>query len=491
MKKTVFIAVLASILFVFSSCGLIIINNPTGSDETNPAVTSSEGGKNGEETEEAGGASGKTEAAKRTAEKYFNNLPDMDAKGMTFIIAGFASKTFFPEKTATTIDLARYECLESVKNKYNVKIITVESDNAAVYADLKASLASGLYYADLMVIPEKNIGSYYKSDMLLNLRSLPFVSFSPLYFDQRSLLASSVGNGVYSVAGEACENMDEYFALYFNTALAQRLQLPDLYSLAEEGKWTWDEMLSLSKVAVGALNAGAGYGTFGEEELWSSIVYSSCGLSFVTNETGKLPLLSAADEPKEKALSAARSLLKSDGLLKLDSGYNRNTAMLEFYNGKLLFYIDILSETGSLLDSTDAWGILPLPKLAEQENYFTPAAYAAVFAVPKNNATLTETGLLLEAFNAVSSEWVSEEYISFQMNYRVRDYRTLDMIDIIRKNVYRDFSLMFGGAYPALEAACGGAFLEAVKAESTSFAKIQTKYQKAASSALSSFSAKP
>lgn len=490
MKKTILLAAAAALLFMFSSCGLIIINNPTGSEETTSA-SSSDNGQNttGAETDE-NNASVK-ESAKKTAEKYLGNLPAADTKGMSFIIAGPAVKTFFPEETATTVDTARYESLKMVKNKYNAKIIAVESADETVYADLSSSVASGLYYADLMVLPEEKVGSYYAAGLLLNMRSLPFVSFSSAYYDEKSVLSSTIGSGIYSVSGEACENIDSYFAVYFNTALALRLQLPDLYNLAGEGKWTWDEMLSISKTAASALNSGAEYGTYGEEELWSTIVSSSAGLSFVVNETGKLPLLAAADETKDKALSAVKSLFSSELLFKPGSGYDRYTVMQEFYNGKLLFYIDTLKETESIADSTDSWGLLPVPKLTEQQDYSAPANNAAVFAVPKNNATLTETGLLLEAFNAASCEWVAEEYVNFQMNYRVRDERTLDMIDIIRKNVYRDFSVLYGGAYPAIESACGGTFLEAVKAGSTDFAKIQTKYKKAASASLSSLPTKP
>ncbi|NLK39633.1 MAG: hypothetical protein GX303_05230 [Clostridiales bacterium] len=469
--------------FLLSSCGIIIINRPDEQSDTGDWST-------GEQTTDGTTVTTKvpksTEDKKKMAQYYVDNLPDYDMKNMSILISAVDKKTLIIDDEDNSLSKARHRRYSMLEKKYGVNIIVTSNDVDTIFQELKDSIASGMYYADLLMLPSESVGSFYAGNYLLNIMSLPYVFLDEPYFNEESVLQSTAGYNVYAVSGDAVLNPDYIYGVFFNFDLAARLDMGNPYELVYKGEWTWDVYRAMAKAIAYDLNGIAtgigGHGAQSVDRSYSDMVLGSTGIKYLSTGWGQMPVLNEPGEQHERISALLYSLLYEDKTL-----YKRETHLEAFANKGLLFYTGPLLTMHTLSDSAARWGILPLPKIDQaQSGYRSPVTKEMpVFAVPANNSRLSETGLVLQSLNAASYGYLTDEYITYAMNYVVRDNDTLNMIDIIANSASFDFALMFGSGYSAL----GKATYDALFSSINSKASYRTFYNSYANAAVSQINA--
>jgi hypothetical protein len=139
-----------------------------------------------------------------------------------------------------------------------------------------------------------------------------------------------------------------------------------------------------------------------------------------------------------------------------------------------LFYMEVMDKVGQLKFMETPFGVLPCPKLDEKQEYYSTIVdpIAQLFCVPTTTTDPERTGILLEALCAESTDTLQNAYYDKSLMVKnVRDEESVEMIELIRKNVIYDYGILYSPI-----AGLGGIFEACVSSKSTEFV---SKYEKA------------
>lgn len=465
-----------------SSCGFIVFNTP-GADSDSTAVTTepdvTTGRPSTEPAETAPPRDLRAEAEQRLAK-----LPDYNLSASSVIIATAVSPDLVcpSGETESEVTAARTLSVRAVEEKFRTKIIANSVSVSELLERAKAAYASDMYYADLLVLPQSMVGSFYAAGILANMNSLPFADYSQPWYDSRVNESALLGNTQLAVSGAASYDPDGLSCVYFNRTLAGDT---DIYSLVTAGKWTLESYAELAKNAA-AIDGVSGHGSGFDRTGYIDAVAASMGLDYVTNERGQLPELLYMED-SSMAERAGKLVDKLYSLIFDDKTYTEKDALGAFDGGKLMFLTDTLAVTADLAESKTSWGLLPMPKLDEaQTGYYSPmSADSPVFCALANTPNSVTSGLILEGLNAVCYEYIYDVYFSELKNYRLRDNQSINMLGYIMDSASTDFVGMMSSGFKNLAAATSEAVRNAVLSTS-SLESIYRRYSTAASRELAS-----
>ncbi len=218
-----------------------------------------------------------------------------------------------------------------------------------------------------------------------------------------------------------------------------------MYSLVSSGSWTWDKFLEITS-ANASVDGMFSWATsdFGDE-LYDTVFFAG-GQKMVNSGRLIQPTLGFDAEGAAWITGILKQLYSDPASL-----HSNEEALTRFADGNGYFLINKLSSMTSLSDSAAEWGILPLPKSAESENYTTLSdRESLMFTCPASVATPDKSAHILMSLNAASKDSLREAYVSFfQYNY-LRDNDSANMLDIILESAVYNFSYTYGNLHPEI-----------------------------------------
>ena len=265
---------------------------------------------------------------------------------------------------------------------------------------------------------------------------------------------AAAGYNSYAVMGDMTHDVGAYYCLFVNTALFEKLGLEVPYSAVEDGSWTWDMLLTLTRQAAtvdgGVLNIGAG----SVSELVSAVL-KSAGQDYLKTGLGVTPEIAYGTEATVKAVDLLRGMQHSYKIL-FDQYSNTGSSLGDFRAGNLMFFAGRVSQMAEVAKMGGDWTILPMPKFdpsaATYQTFISPDAPVIVISASTPNPEDIAYGLT--ALNAASGKYLTEAYYDDLTVNAVNNSRTLDMLDYvcgIKGGVgLTDFVYMFGAQYPEL-----------------------------------------
>ncbi len=478
MKRYILSFFLAIVLLALTSCSLIVLR----SDETEVTSAEEETAKETEAESDMNEAESEAvtedpvvrlpiegEDAYDAALERLNALPLKDMGGVGIVIATTDPDSYAPT-SSNAVSVARIERNRMVEQKYNTKIVVNQRSAAELYSEVKESIAAGMYYADIIAIPQRTLGLFQSGSLLMNMHSLPYTSYTAEYYDGDAIEQMSAMYDTFAVSGAANQNRDYCYAVFFNKDEASRHSL-DLYGLAQSGEWTWDELVSAVKTVSSDVNGGIyGYAYNTTLSGFIDTAFTSSGERYVTAGAGLVPEVTYSGERAESMVSLLTQLVGDSSLVYPEiSDEDQSKAAGGFFNGDIMFYIYRLGAATWFKNMSDDWGILPLPKLdsaqSDYSTYIDPEA--TVLAVMANNSNTENTGLVLQALNAASYKYIDGAYYTDKINTTLRDNSSALMLDLIIEGSRFDFANMFAVSYGKLENATRFAVRSAVKLGTT------------------------
>lgn len=429
-----------------------------------------------------------------SADKARNRLSPLfnrDMKGETFFIATPDDVTVCPfGESDDKIILARADSRDAAEEKYNLSIITVNQTSAEIFEAAKSAVNSGMYYADLLAIPNSELGKFYAAGLLANMNSLPHTDYSADYYYGSAAAAATIGYDIYGVFGAASFNPDYLSAVYFNKDIAERCLTENLYDLVREGKWTFDKYAELNLAAEAADGNIFGHTSSLGRDAYLERAISAFGIEYVNNNPGEAPVLSfmEGDEAENPMITRATSAVDTLSRLfysdKTFADLSVENAQSYFIDGAALFNVNTLDFAAWISDSPVNWGLLPMPKYSEESEYISPlGGDAPIFCVLKNTPSYEASGLVLEALNAAAYDYTLEAYIEDRIHYRLRDGDSIEMLRLICGNPTVDFTTMFASGFKHLDNATYKAVFGGVTTRST-LKNLYRQYRYYASSSL-------
>ena len=468
------IACLLGTMLFLQSCSLIVINNPTadgyGPEDTGgDAVTIQPSDQNGADLP----PKVDNEATYRAYANAY--LESVKAKGFyydgatVFLSAPYES-IVESDSASDVYSKARYERNRAVEKALGVRIAVTETDADSLLDNLQASIRADEYFADLILVQQKDIGTFAAADVLFNLRSAPFLDLSQPYFDAASVEAATAGHKTYAVAGPASFEETSLSAVFFNRDLMERYNLDLPYQSVYNGSWTWDAFFRYC-AAVSDINGSEGtslhsFSTQYAAKNMPGNVFISCGGKFVDAPLNTTPSVHFSQD--DSALAEIITRLYSDPHANKDT----SAGVSQFHSGNSLFLLDRLYLMSWMPNSSQNWGILPMPKYSEEQpDYISLTDETSLFfAIQKNTVNAEMASVVLSALNAASYGILTDAYVDLAINDLLRDNDSANMLEIIAHSRTYDFGLAFGPANTALTSATFGGMSDL--AAGTSFAKI-------------------
>jgi len=294
------------------------------------------------------------------------------------------------------------------------------------------------YYADLMDLPYVNIDQpWWWSD---------YMEEQSIDTNKRYLLNGDVT--LYALMSAT--------AAYFNKEIFTNLNgdVEQLYTMVEDGTWTFDKFLEYSAAAYSDVN---GDGARDEDDIYGSRNTSiftacnyatlSCGLDMHKRTSDGLPELDIYNENWVKWADYLYDYTQTDEYSKL-AATGKSTHDY-FGDGKALFSMSMLYDADKLRDTEFEYGIVPFPKFSEELSYksagATPNADAVMIPVTTPTDKYEVIGATLEAMCAETYRNVTETYYETTLKGKyLGAERDIQMVDIIYQNIATNFVMVAG-----------------------------------------------
>ena len=343
--------------------------------------------------------------------------------------------------TITTIQQAgnyanRNTWNDTLRTAVNTK--TGDFDAAAIYASQGSALAlESMYY---------------------NVIDFPYINLEKPWWNQSMREELSLFNTLYYLAGDiAVTEITETFCLQYNKVIFDKYYGSsdvDLYKLVEEKKWTIDTMYDLvagvheDNNGDGIVNDGDLVGlwakTAGYQESWNDAWVPAMGIAITTMVNG-VPELSFYSERTIRAFESVKRVLAScPGTLNADT-----IVTSKFADGMALFNMSNLNAGSGLRDMKDAYGVLPLPMLEENQE----GGYATTFGNVASLVTILSSlpedrkdlvGATLELMAAESYKQVTPAYFEIALKTKYAESpEDSKMYDLILNSVKYSFGYCY------------------------------------------------
>ena len=364
-----------------------------------------------------------------------------------------------------------------VSDLYSTKIIVDYKSASEVYNGIKNAQINKDYYADFAIVRAGDMGSYYASGYLQNIKTLTYIDLDEKYFNSQAMDQLTVNGVVYGVVGDLTEDVGHYSCTFLNKSFASELDVGFDYSDVYGYAFTFDKLTSmLDKVEGKYAELVSSYGN----DVISYYLFGTDGSTYLTrNADGKLVSTFVNDSNAnlvkriKEIITHRKDKLTFNNTVRDENG-NEKTENVTlngfdiFAGGRSLFAFGNLSDISKLANCGFDFEILPMPKSSEEGKYHTAVSFdAPVMVLLKSSPNIDTNGYILQALAAASQGYIKHTFMKAAM----RDYFTgiysPDMLDLITENPIYDHAYMFGSKYSAIKNGTYGAFYNAVKNKST------------------------
>jgi multiple sugar transport system substrate-binding protein len=366
MKRSMKMAVMimmVCLLIVLTACGG---SNSGGNEPASSTPSNSSSTKTPKE-----------EPKKEEPKEEAPALPDLG--GYTIRIGANYDDT---PKEDSPIGLERIKRLKEIEETYNVKIEYVTVPQKEIVEKFTSSVLAGEPFVEIMRIDHYNVipsmaerGIVLPLDDLVDLHSQDFLPLN---------LMETVSSHKGKIYGFNTGFAHSY-GVYINKTLFQKLGLPDVRAMADEGTWTWDAFLDVAKKATQDTDGDGAIDTWGmaafHQDFAANLVISNGG-EFVTKD-GQVAL----DSPKTiEAFEFLQRLYQTDKVVRFEEPGNWGEQRKFFPEGNVAMMPGFAWEGGGLKTNMTEyeWSYLPFPKGPNAGSEYK-SAYSAVpmYFIPK------------------------------------------------------------------------------------------------------------
>lgn len=474
MKRHVAVILLASMLLpLLAACGEPLDSEPL---ETQPA-----------ETQPAESQSAETAPLET---ELTDNLPEKSFSGADYKILTAAEQwqRFYvrEELIGEVMNDAVFERNLTVEDRFDVKLqYRLFNGYTAGMADVKNALSGSVMSGggdyDLFVGSSSYVIGQIGDKMFSNLDEADYLDLKAPWWFQYVNDELRINNKQYLGAGSL--NMLNYawaIVMYFNQNIARDFQLGDLYSIVNEGKWTWDTFTQMADAVVTDVDGNGKYdandivGVYSTADYFAFLMNSFDYEDSTHNDDGTITINPITD----KLASINERLyyvMNSKMYMNRESG-DYAPMQSDYAAGHALFMYHRLEFTDTdYLRNMDGYGILPSPKYDEQQENYKTAVVSEVSVIPAVVMDMEMSAMILEALQYETWKTVRPAYYDIALKTKYsQDEASGQMLDIIFDNLTASFSYMYSriiGGYP-------GNSLGQSEAYASNFARFLKVWQK-------------
>lgn len=367
--------------------------------------------------------------------------------------------------TGDVINDAIYNRNAAVEDRLGVKIVnylTTGTDNYEITETIRKQVQAGTDEFNLFANSVYATIMYTADNLFQDMSDLTYLDLEQPYWSQGFNEAASIGEAQYFATGAICLSLYRFiFVTFFNKNIFDENQIPYLYDVVNDGKWTLDYQRQISQNIYTDLNgdgvkdAGDRYGFItNHDQIGVDAYWSSCALDILTKDEDNFLKYAVNVERLSYAIDQINLLIHENdgfyGVPKGGSDKEQDTICTMFAQDQAamvtLRLIHVESE--DMRNMSSQYGIVPVPKLDEtQDNYYsyahdTMTAYGIPLTVIGDE--LEMIGAFLEAMGSESYRTVAPAYYELALKTKyVSDDLSAKMLDDIVNNFYVDAGVLY------------------------------------------------
>lgn len=386
----------------------------------------------------------------------WQNLPETDLGGYQFVFiesprAADTGATVLhgdaKEVTGEAINDAIFNRNRAVEERYHCVISTVSDSNARTKA-ANCVKAGDDAYAAVLEYPSFMMQLALDNNFL-NLYNMKYIDLSNPWYNQNQVETYTIQDKLYFFMGDVSYSTLMFGAcLIYNVDLAERLDIPYIYDIVMDGKWTLDKMYEITADVSQDLD---GDGKFSEDKdrfayaigtydnlmnYWFSsyanfIGYDKSSGTFA--DTFNMDKVQTIVEKMNRIFNDENRGVVSNDYTALFNGCE--TLMRSAYVGSCINHRDM----------EDTFTPIPYPKFDETQDGYRSMMTGSVLPVgiPTTVSDPDAVGLIIEALSECSAgdlnDAVYERVLSYQT---MRTEDALDILRVIHKSLIIDFGYL-------------------------------------------------
>lgn len=410
----------------------------------------------------APGGEGTSAAPSETAQESEtvpqSKLPSLDYKGATVRVKYFGlqdSELYdaIGEHSGDIVTDAVYNRNVRVSEQLNVKFEWLKGSDVweTFPEEVRRSIMAGSDDFDLVFMESSQcfrlmLDGYFKS-----FTGAPYIDYeAPWWYTEFMNEVCITPDQRFFVTGAfSLTTMLGASAVYFNkTIYTDNFGDPhELYQKVLDKKWTYDELIRLSRSAYKDLNGNneiddgdlMGFYTHGQRTV--NYLSMSTGLTYIKRDERGVPVLDIYNDDTLKWVDLLYTMC-FDTTVSLPE-----PDIKAFLEERALFYIMMLSSINRIRDSEFAWGILPYPTLYEGMEYKSAAGTvngnSAVVPTYASDEMFEMCCAVLEALSYDAYNNVVPAWYEIALKHKYADTEMdSKMVDIIYRTIYCPFIMV-------------------------------------------------
>ncbi|MFQ9148311.1 MAG: hypothetical protein ACLR5G_08595 [Eubacteriales bacterium] len=434
-KRIISLLLIASLLTSASACGSEAPEKDNGTDTT----------------------------AEETTEKPEYEFPELNCGGDKFTILNtgwvWSMYTFidFETQTGDSLDDAVYERDRKIEEIFNVKLDVREAAIDDLADLVRTSVMAGDQAYDAAYIKGDHMSGIITDGCVLDLANVDGLNLDKLWWNQNVRNSCKLGKDgalYFAVSDLSLTAFDLTWCLMFNETKMEELNMDKPYDLVRNGKWTLDKFHEYTTKGANLngdenfsfkVDGNCDYGfTSYSNVVAMAMVGADCHLT--ENNADGVPELSAENDRFYRFCDKFSSLTKTRGeYLEANNGDKHYEKI--FKSGRALFVGAEIKATSVFRDFDDQFGIVPSPKLDEEQaeyaswiNYLVP-----LLTIPADCKDPERSGKIIDAMSYLSMKNILPLYYNVKVSQKgLRNDDSIEMLGIIRDARYFEPSLVYG-----------------------------------------------
>lgn len=359
---------------------------------------------------------------------------------------------YFEEPPEDVVEAAIYNRNKTVEDMYGITITATESSSSDYETDAITSILAGDDAYDLVFSHSRASFAYAVQDAALNLNEISTLHLDKPWWSKDVVDSCNVNGHLYVTDGDiSLHRLQFAICLLFNKRIFDDLGFDYPYELVEDGDWTFDEFSYYVKKGAKDLSGdgvidpnvdqvGLFYNPY---QLGASILYTGGQRVYDKDDEG-IPELTLYSKKTVEIFSKFFSLVDSEAAVSTRSG---KLTTNPFEAGRAMFYDGHLGNAKDLRKMDDDFGIIPLPKFDEDDEYATIVnGHAHLMLIPATVSDPERTGAIIEALCAIGSRDVIPAFYDVALKSKyARDDESEAMIDTIKESIVYDLGYFTDG----------------------------------------------
>jgi len=379
------------------------------------------------------------------------------------------------ELSSDVVNDSIYNRERFVEDRLGIEIVNYKSKEFDKEVEKQNGSGEDMY--QILVGLTYGFSAYSFDGVLYDLTEVDNLNLNKPWWSDLFIEEASIGDSLYLATGSiSLSLLRNLIVVYYNKTIAENYKgnndkfsvFEDIYGVVEDGDWTLDLFHTLSSEVYEDTNGnterdeedvyGLGIHFYSLDAIWSSL-----DLNILSpTEDGWFELDVNTDRLYGALEKVTDLLYNSNGAYIPEGGFSaentpKSTSGM-FSSGRYLFAIDYLniSESHSLRNMTDEYGILPFPKLDDNQDSYYSYAYDEYlsYAIPRTNPSPEIAGAVMEAMASYSYRNTAPLYLDIALKGKyMNDPQSRRMIDIIVNNFKLDTAWIYiftiGSSYPS------------------------------------------